>query len=67
MPSKECYDPSTYDIYNTIIEERLEIIEGHYNEKIARIIGNMLDYDYTERMNPKTLSIWINRELASEK
>lgn len=27
----------------------------------------MLDYDYTERMNLKEMSIWINRQLLSSK
>jgi hypothetical protein len=27
----------------------------------------MLDYDYTERMNLKDISIWINRQLQSSK
>lgn len=27
----------------------------------------MLDYDYTERMNLKDLSIWVNRQLQASK
>ena len=53
MPSSECYDPATYDIFNNIVSERLELVEDHYNDKIASFIGNMIDYDYTERMNWK--------------
>jgi hypothetical protein len=46
-----------------VIAQRLAIVEEHYNEKIARIVGNMLDYDYTERMDLVEMSIYINREL----
>lgn len=49
-----------------MISERLELIEEHYDKKIARIIGNMLDYDYTERMGLKSLAIWINRDFRDE-
>jgi hypothetical protein len=34
---------------------------------VAKIVANMLDYDYTERMTLKDLSIWINRQLTSSK
>ncbi len=34
---------------------------------MAKIVANMLDYDYTERMNLKDLSIWVNRQLATSK
>lgn len=27
----------------------------------------MLDYDYTERMNLKELSIWVNRQMQTSK
>ena len=53
MPASECFDPSTYDIFNNIIGERLELVEEHYNDTIARIIANMIDYDYSERMDLK--------------
>jgi hypothetical protein len=43
------------------------LIEEYYGERIAKIIANMLDYDYTERMNLKDLSIWVNRQLQSSK
>lgn len=36
-------------------------MEEHYNERVARIIANMIDYDYSERMDLKELAIWINR------
>ena len=42
-------------------------MEEHYNDCIARIVANMLDYDFNERMNLKELSIWINRELAANR
>lgn len=34
---------------------------------MAKIVANMLDYDYTERMNLKDLSIWVNRQLSNSK
>ena len=43
------------------------MIGEYYGEKIARIIANMIDYDYEERMTLKELSIWINRELQQER
>lgn len=52
---------------DAVINERVNLIEEYYGERIAKIIANMLDYDYTERMNLKELSIWINRQLQSSK
>lgn len=26
-------------------------------------MANMLDYDYEERMMPKEMAVWVNREL----
>ena len=63
LPSSECYDLDNYDILDSVIAQRLAIVEEHYSEKVARIIGNMLDYDYTERMDLVELSIYVNREL----
>jgi hypothetical protein len=34
---------------------------------MARILANMLDYDYSERMSLKELAIWVNRQLASDR
>jgi len=36
-----------------VINERLNLVEEYYGSKISRIIANMLDYDYTERMGFK--------------
>ena len=47
-----------------LLKERISQVKEYYGENIARIIANMLDYDYTERMTLKELSIWVNRELA---
>jgi hypothetical protein len=65
MPSNECYDPHTYDIFSNIVCERLELVEEHYNECIARIIANMIDYDFNERMDLKEFAIYVNRELMA--
>lgn len=64
LPSTECYDSDNYDILDSVINERIVLVEEYYGEKIARIIANMLDYDYTERMTLRDLSIWVNRQLA---
>lgn len=64
LPSTDCYDSENYDILDSVINERIILVEEYYGDKIARIIANMLDYDYTERMNLRDLSIWINRQLA---
>lgn len=61
LPAGECYDGESYDILDQIISERLLLVEEFYNEKLARIIGNMLDYDYSERMNMRQMAVWINR------
>ena len=61
MPSSECYEADNYNILDAVVNQRLDMIGDHYSEKIARIIGNMLDYDYTERMDLKELSIFISR------
>ena len=42
-------------------------MEEYYGSKISRIIANMLDYDYSERMGFKELSIWINRQLQQSR
>jgi hypothetical protein len=67
LPSGECYDLENYQILDGVLRERVQLVEEYYGEKIARIVANMLDYDYTERMTLKELSIWINRELQSSK
>jgi hypothetical protein len=67
LPSEECYDSESYDILDSIINERVILVEEYYGERIAKIIANMLDYDYSERMNLKDLSIWVNRQLQSSK
>lgn len=43
------------------------LVEEYYGERVAKIVANMLDYDYTERMNLKDLSIWVNRQLSNSK
>ena len=67
LPSSECYDLEGYQIYHEVLKERIMMIGEYYGEKIARIIANMIDYDYEERMTLKELSIWINRELQQER
>ena len=47
------------------ISSRIEEIEEEYDNGIAGIIANMLDYDFEERMCPKDFSIWANRELKN--
>lgn len=59
--SKDCFDLETYDILDQVVNERIEEVEQRYSDKVARFIANMLDYDFEERMDPKELSIWINR------
>ena len=66
LPSSQCFDESTYDIFNSLITDRLELVEEHYGSKLASIIANMIDYDYSERMLMKDVAIWINREFAQE-
>jgi serine/threonine protein kinase len=63
LPSEECYDSENYDILDAVINERVMLVEDYYGERVAKIVANMLDYDYTERMNLKDLSIWVNRQL----
>lgn len=53
LPSLDCYDVENYDILDGVINERLILVEEYYGNKISRIIANMLDYDYTERMGFK--------------
>jgi hypothetical protein len=36
-------------------------VREFYSEEIAAIVANMLDYDYTERMGLKEVSIYVNR------
>ena len=67
MPSEDCYDTETYDILDAVINERVLLVEEYYGERMAKIVANMLDYDYTERMNLKDLSIWINRQMQHSK
>jgi hypothetical protein len=67
LPSEECYDCDNYDILDSVINERVLLVEEYYGERVAKIVANMLDYDYTERMNLKDLSIWVNRQLSTTK
>lgn len=67
LPSSDCYDLEGYQILDVVLRERILLVEEYYGDRIARIIANMLDYDYNERMNLKELSIWVNRELQQVK
>ncbi len=31
LPSSECYDPENYDILDSVIAQRLAIVEDHYS------------------------------------
>lgn len=66
LPSEECYDSDNYDILDSVINERVLLVEEYYGERVVKIVANMLDYDYTERMNLKDLSIWVNRQLSTK-
>ena len=54
----------TCDILDVVITERLSLVKDYYNESITRIIANMLDYDYEERLDFRATSIFVNRELT---
>lgn len=41
--------------------ERVELVKEFYSGEIASIVANMLDYDYSERMSLKEVSIFVNR------
>jgi hypothetical protein len=32
---------------DSVINERVLLVEEYYGERIAKIVANMLDYDYT--------------------
>ena len=51
--SSDCYDLTNYDILGDVIGDRISEIEQKYSNSIVRIIANMLDYDFEERMTPK--------------
>jgi hypothetical protein len=51
MPSTECYDSNNFDIFSSVVSERLELVKEHYHSSIAKIIGNMVNYDFNERMS----------------
>lgn len=61
LPSQDCYDLENYQIFDPVLKERVMMVSEYYGEKVARVIANMLDYDFTERMSLRDLSIWINR------
>ena len=52
-PSSDCYDLTNYDILADVVSDRIYEIEQKYPNNIVRIIANMLDYDFEERMAPK--------------
>ena len=50
-----------------MVNERVILVEEYYGERVAKIVANLLDYDYSERMNLRELSIWLNRQLQTSK
>jgi hypothetical protein len=49
-----------------VVTERVELVKEFYSDEIASIVANMLDYDYSERMSLKEVSIFVNRELNKD-
>ena len=69
LPSTDCYDSENYDILDSVINERIILVEEYYGDKIARIIANMLDYEQYDRLTPVILSLFrlIKEERDHEK
>ena len=48
--SCEFYDTVSFDIYEEVIERCLTYSEERYGTVVARIIANMIDFDFEERI-----------------
>lgn len=66
-PSSECYDDDNFDIFDKVIQERLDLVRQLYPLKLVQLLALMLEYDYTKRLNAQELSIIVNEEVATER
>lgn len=63
-PSCDCYEESTLDILDKVVQERLQMVRQMYPPELAEIIKMMLNYSYLERMGPKELALLLNNYLS---
>lgn len=66
-PAVYCYDAHNLDIIDKEIRERLSIIEEFYSDRLLKYIAMLLEYDFSERVFAKDLSLLFNRELTEDK
>lgn len=48
--SSEFYDEKTFDIFSQTIEQSLSEVENRYGSTVVKIIANMIDFDFDERI-----------------
>ena len=65
--SGDCYDDDNFDIFDKVIQERLDLVRELYPLKLAELLGLMLEYDYMKRRSVEELSIVVNEEVATER
>jgi hypothetical protein len=65
--SRECYDDENYDILDEVLTNRLEQVREFYPEILVKYIAQMLEYDYVDRMDPRQLSVELNRDLRESR
>lgn len=66
-PSSECYDPETYSIVDSIINERVEKTRSLYNPLIADCIDLMLQYEVDKRIPPIELAYAVHAKVREVK
>lgn len=53
LPSSDCYDPESYSIIDSVIQERLDKISEIYNPLVSDCIDLMLQYEVGKRISPQ--------------
>lgn len=58
--SSDCYDDDNFDIFDKVIQERLDLVRTLYPLKLVSLLSLMLEYDYMKRLTLQDLSIIVN-------
>ena len=65
--SSECYDDDNFDIFDRVIQERLDLVKQLYPLKLFELLSTMLEYDYTIRLCVRDLSFIFNEEVVTQR
>lgn len=62
--SEEFYDTASLDIMEEVVEKSLAEVKARYGSIVTKIIANMIDFDFEERLDSfKELAKWMVYEL----